>query len=175
MSLDDDMFHVLSNDSIEFGFRVWQENRDRVVGFPPRIYHRSTKEYSYNIKDTYSIILTSGSFYHKMYHYLYTFAMDKRILAKIDELMNCEDIAMNMLVSHLTRRPPIKIESLRHNYVCGNYCLEIMKKDNKIDLNEKPISFRKNHAENRSKCVQYFVSIYGYNPLLESKYFANYK
>lgn len=34
--------------------------------------------------------------------------MPEEIRQKIDELMNCEDIAMNFLISHLTRKPPIK-------------------------------------------------------------------
>lgn len=27
----------------------------------------------------------------------------------VDEYINCEDIAMNFLVSHITRKPPIKV------------------------------------------------------------------
>lgn len=37
--------------------------------------------------------------------------MSKLILDKVDEYMNCEDIAMNFLVSHITRKPPIKVTS----------------------------------------------------------------
>ena len=29
----------------------------------------------------------------------------------VDELMNCEDLAMNFLVSHVTRQPPVKVTS----------------------------------------------------------------
>ena len=27
----------------------------------------------------------------------------------VDELMNCEDIAMNFLIAHVTQKPPIKV------------------------------------------------------------------
>ena len=27
----------------------------------------------------------------------------------VDQYMNCEDIAMNFLVSHITRKPPLKV------------------------------------------------------------------
>ena len=27
----------------------------------------------------------------------------------VDQYMNCEDIAMNFLVSHITRKPPVKV------------------------------------------------------------------
>ena len=29
----------------------------------------------------------------------------------VDDLMNCEDLAMNFLVSHVTRQPPVKVTS----------------------------------------------------------------
>ena len=36
--------------------------------------------------------------------------MPQVIRDRIDEYMNCEDIAMNFLVSHITRKPPIKVD-----------------------------------------------------------------
>ena len=35
--------------------------------------------------------------------------MPEAIRQKVDEYMNCEDIAMNFLVSHITRKPPVKV------------------------------------------------------------------
>lgn len=35
--------------------------------------------------------------------------MPETIRHKVDEYMNCEDIAMNYLVSHITRKPPLKV------------------------------------------------------------------
>ena len=35
--------------------------------------------------------------------------MPQVIRDKVDEYMNCEDIAMNFLVSHITRKPPLKV------------------------------------------------------------------
>ncbi len=29
----------------------------------------------------------------------------------VDEMMNCEDLAMNFLISHVTRQPPVKVTS----------------------------------------------------------------
>ena len=43
------------------------------------------------------------------YAYLYDQWMPQVIRDKVDEFMNCEDIAMNFLVSHMTRKPPIKV------------------------------------------------------------------
>ena len=41
--------------------------------------------------------------------------MPQVIRDKVDEYMNCEDIDMNFLVSHVTRKPPIKVR-----YIIGS-------------------------------------------------------
>ena len=43
------------------------------------------------------------------YAYLYSYQMPQAIRDKVDEYLNCEDIAMNFLVAHVTRKPPIKV------------------------------------------------------------------
>lgn len=43
------------------------------------------------------------------YAYLYSYVMPQAIRDMVDEYINCEDIAMNFLVSHITRKPPIKV------------------------------------------------------------------
>ena len=35
--------------------------------------------------------------------------MPELIRKKVDDVMNCEDIAMNFLISHITGKPPIKV------------------------------------------------------------------
>ena len=45
----------------------------------------------------------------KYYSYLYTYWMPSEVRALIDHYMNCEDIAMNFLVAHITRKPPLKV------------------------------------------------------------------
>lgn len=35
--------------------------------------------------------------------------MPQPIRTMVDDYMNCEDIAMNFLVSHVTGRPPVKV------------------------------------------------------------------
>ena len=46
----------------------------------------------------------------QFYLTMYTNYMPNVVRQKVDEYMNCEDIAMNFLVSHLTRKPPIKVQ-----------------------------------------------------------------
>lgn len=45
------------------------------------------------------------------YAYLYSYVMPQPIRDMVDEYINCEDIAMNFLVSHITRKPPIKVST----------------------------------------------------------------
>lgn len=49
-----------------------------------------------------SMVLTGAAFYHKYYHYLFTSQMPGDVKAWIDNHMNCEDIAMNFLITNTT-------------------------------------------------------------------------
>lgn len=42
---------------------------------------------------------------------MYTEDLDPRILAHVDEVRNCEDLAMPMLVAHHTRLPPVTVDA----------------------------------------------------------------
>ncbi|XP_071494929.1 exostosin-like 3 [Diadema antillarum] len=158
LSLDDDAH--LRHDEILFGFRVWRESRDRVVGFPGRYHawdlnYRNGFLYSANYSCELSMVLTGAAFIHKYYMYLYSYMMPQPIRDKVDEYMNCEDIAMNFLVSHVTRKPPIKVTS-RWTFRCAG-CPEALSMDD-------------SHFQERHKCIQYFTKVYGYTPLLYTQY-----
>ncbi|KAK4824929.1 hypothetical protein QYF61_021549 [Mycteria americana] len=101
---------------------VWREARDRIVGFPGRYHawdipHQSWL-YNSNYSCELSMVLTGAAFFHKYYAYLYSYVMPQAIRDMVDEYINCEDIAMNFLVSHLTRKPPIK-RSLVQELCCA--------------------------------------------------------
>ncbi len=55
--------------------------------------------------------------YIQYYLYLYSQWMPQTIRDIVDEYINCEDIAINFLVSHITRKPPLKVSTV---YLCGN-------------------------------------------------------
>lgn len=157
LSIDDDAH--LRHDEIVFAFRVWREERDRIVGFPGR-YHAwdaQSKAWYYNANYSceLSMVLTGAAFFHKNYAYLYTHIMPQAIRDKVDEYINCEDIAMNFLVSHITRKPPMKVTS-RWTFRCPG-CPETLSSD--IE-----------HFNERHKCINFFVQVYGYMPLLYTQY-----
>lgn len=104
------------------------------------------------------MVLTGAAFYHKLYSYLYTYEMPSIIRDKVDELINCEDIAMNFLVSHVTQKPPIKVTS-RWTFRCPG-C--------PVTLSEDETHFQERHA-----CINYFSQVYGYTPLLYTQFRAD--
>ena len=162
LSLDDDT--QIKNDEITFGFRIWRENRERIVGYPTRFHtwEPRNKKFQYRTESTceYSLILTGAAFYHRFYNYYYHNLLQKRIVSMIDEFMNCEDIAFNFMISDLTRKPPIRITNKTY-FFC-----KLCSSDKKI---EKSLSANISHYERRTTCMNYFSFVYGYSPLLYSQ------
>lgn len=162
LSVDDDAH--LRHDEILFGFRVWREHRDRVVGFPGRFHAWDTNNdpatwnYNSNYSCELSMVLTGAAFFHKYYTYMYTYTLPQAIRDKVDEYMNCEDIAMNFLVSHLTRRPPVKVTS-RWTFRCPGCPVSLSEDDT--------------HFQERHKCINFFAQVFGYMPLLNTQYRAD--
>lgn len=112
LSIDDDIV-MLTSDELEFGFEVWREFPDRIVGFPSRthVWDNGTGTWKYESEWTneISMVLTGAAFYHKYWNYLYTTSMPSEVKDWVDEHMNCEDIAMNFLIANVTNKPPIKV------------------------------------------------------------------
>jgi len=160
LSVDDDAH--LRHDEIIFGFRVWRENRERLVGFPGRFHAWDREHKSWNYNSNYScelsMVLTGAAFYHKYYSYIYTHTMDLAVREMVDEYMNCEDLAMNFLVSHLTRQPPIKVTS-RWTFRCPGCPVSLSEDDS--------------HFQERHHCINFFTRVYGYMPLLYTQFRAD--
>uniref|UniRef100_T1H488 Glycosyl transferase 64 domain-containing protein n=1 Tax=Megaselia scalaris TaxID=36166 RepID=T1H488_MEGSC len=104
LTIDDDIV-MLTADELDFGYEVWREFPDRIVGFPSRIHiwDNTTQRWKYESEWTnqISMVLTGAAFHHKFWSYMYTNSMPGGIKEWVDEHMNCEDIAMNFLVAIL--------------------------------------------------------------------------
>lgn len=160
LSVDDDTH--LRHDEIVFGFRVWREHRDQIVGFPGRFHAWDLEHNSWNYNSNYScelsMVLTGAAFYHKYYNYVYSQVMPVEIRDMVDEYMNCEDLAMNFLVSHLTGKPPVKVTS-RWTFRCPGCPVNLSEDDS--------------HFQERHKCIHFFERVYGYMPLMYTQYRAD--
>nr|CAD7462930.1 unnamed protein product [Timema tahoe] len=160
LSVDDDAH--LRHDEIMFGFRVWREQRERVVGFPGRFHAWDLNHqgwlYNSNYSCELSMVLTGAAFIHKYYTYLYSYWLPQAVRDKVDEYMNCEDIAMNFLVSHITRKPPVKVTS-RWTFRCPGCPVSLSEDDT--------------HFQERHKCINFFTQVFGYTPLLNTQFRAD--
>lgn len=160
-STDDDM--RVDCEDLERAYSVWRGSTRSLIGFMPRVHVRgSNGELVYRCwfkvwwLGAYSIILTKVAMFHHDYLRLYTETMPQPIRDLVDRERNCEDIAMQFLISNVTSLPPI--------YVKGHLS----------DLGAfGGISTAKNgllavHMDRRSKCLNDLVGAYGKNPLVLS-------
>uniref|UniRef100_A0A182MRP2 Exostosin-2 n=1 Tax=Anopheles culicifacies TaxID=139723 RepID=A0A182MRP2_9DIPT len=163
LTIDDDIV-MLTADELDFGYEVWREYPDRIVGFPSRthVWDNATGRWRYESEWTnqISMVLTGAAFHHKYWSYLYTHAMPGNIKEWVDEHMNCEDIAMNFLVSNITNKPPIKVAP-RKKFKCPE-C-----------TNNEMLSADLNHMTERSACINRFAEIYGTMPLRSVEFRAD--
>ncbi|CAM4854056.1 unnamed protein product [Rotaria socialis] len=149
LSLDNDSF--LRQDEVEYGFRVWKENPSHHVGFISRSHKSNTSEYDASSSScSYSMILTGAAFLHRWYLDFYPNIMSEQIRQYVQLNMNCEDIAMNFLISYLTKQSPIKIGH-RETFYCYN-CQEslssILEKEQEQSVVYGSTDFGKNCTTN---------------------------
>jgi len=78
--------------------------------------------------------------------------MPGNIKSWVDDHMNCEDIAMNFLVSNMTGKAPIKVTP-RKKFKCPE-C-----------INTEMLSADITHMVERSECINRFTQIYQTMPL----------
>lgn len=155
LAIDDDIL-MLTSDELEFGFEVWREFPDRIVGFPSRVHlwDNTTSLWKYESEWTndISMVLTGAAFYHKHYSHEYFDRLPADIRRWVDDRMNCEDIAMNFLVANITGKAPIKVAP-RKKFKCPE-CARLDNLSNDLQ-----------HMAARSECVNIFAKAFGGMPL----------
>ncbi|BES87574.1 unnamed protein product [Nesidiocoris tenuis] len=159
LSLDEDT--VLTTDEIDFAFHVWTNFPDRIVGYPARSHYwddvKGTWGYTSKWTNEYSIVLTGAAFYHSYFNHLYTQWLSPLLLKTVEQSHNCEDILMNFLVSHVVRRPPIKVTQRKQYKETPPQAGSARSPWNDPD-----------HFIQRQTCLNTFAAVFGYMPLLRS-------
>ncbi|KAB7508164.1 Exostosin-2 [Armadillidium nasatum] len=154
LAVDDDI-NMMTADELEFGYHVWREFPDRIVGFPSRnvVWNNVTMSWKYDSEWTneVSMVLTGVAFYHKYWSFVYTTQMPGDIKDWVDYHMNCEDIAMNFLIANRTGKAPIKVTP-RKKFKCS-------------ECTSGDLSANEAHLVERSQCVNYFSKVFGTMPL----------
>lgn len=159
-AVDDDM--RVPCEDLQLAFEVWQGSRRSLVGYMPRIHIRSKTGLVYRCwwrvwwHGVYSIILTKAAILHHDFFVAYSTTMPQSVRSLVDELRNCEDLAMQFLVANSTGLPPIYVKG--HLQDLGVF---------------SGISTSKNvanagHMGDRSKCLNSLADIYGGVPLVIS-------
>uniref|UniRef100_A0A1L8E1L1 Putative glycosyl transferase family 64 domain protein n=1 Tax=Nyssomyia neivai TaxID=330878 RepID=A0A1L8E1L1_9DIPT len=155
LSLDEDA--ILNTEELDFAYRVWRDFPDRIVGYPARAHYwddgKNAWGYTSKWTNYYSIVLTGAAFYHRYYNYLYTNWLSLLLLKTVQQSSNCEDILMNFLISHVTRKPPIKVTQ-RKGYKD--------RESGRSPWNDP------DHFIQRQSCLNTFAAVFGYMPLLRS-------
>ncbi|KAM9302316.1 exostosin-2 [Gastrophryne carolinensis] len=155
LAIDDDII-MLTSDELQFGYEVWREFPDRLVGYPGRLHlwddEMNKWKYESEWTNGVSMVLTGAAFYHKYFNYLYTYKMPGDIKNWVDAHMNCEDIAMNFLVANVTGKAPIKVTP-RKKFKCPE-CTAI-----------DGLSLDQTHMVERSECINKFATVFGTMPL----------
>ena len=161
---DDDI--MVNLDDIHFVFQVWKENQNSLVGLFPRahtyakghgtkgskadedlwLYHVSAREASpYN---SYSIILTKFMFMSADYLFAYSCLMPEEVHRYVDQALNCEDIAMALLIAGMTGTKHIAVQAPIVDFGTTS-----------------GISAKSKHLDCRSVCLTDIIKILGINSL----------
>ncbi len=169
LSLDDDL--EIPCDVLDFAYSVWQASPQSLVGFTPRLVtweepageHDPTGGYRYQSSfkyvwwhGRYNLVLTKCCFLHRDFLPLYFRALSPATLRYIDQHRNCEDIAMQFVVSNHTRgTPPVWVQArfTDHGQTSG-------------------ISQGRDHAGERSACIAHLVKEFHHLPLTSTTHKA---
>ena len=166
-AVDDDM-RVACKD-LEVAFEAWRASPESLVGFMPRVHIRDSQGilryrcwWSTWWHGVYSMVLTKAAILHHKFLVKYTSDMPAKIRDLIDHERNCEDIAMQFLMSNATRLPPIYVKGHVHDLgVFGG-------------ISTSHNVAKAKHMDSRSNCLNRLVEFYdGANPLVTSHYIVD--
>ncbi|KAG2410422.1 Glycosyltransferase family protein [Vigna angularis] len=114
---DDDV--EVDSKSLEFAFRVWEKNPNRLVGLFARSHDidLNRREWVYTVHpDRFSIVLTKFMLLRARYLFLYTCvggAGMARARGIVDAVRNCEDVLMNLVVAEEAQVGPLLVGAKR--------------------------------------------------------------
>eukprot|EP00981_Chlorochromonas_danica_P005003 scaffold998_cov162-Ochromonas_danica.AAC.9 len=166
-SVDDDMRVPCSE--LQVAYEVWKQSPYTLVGFVPRIHlrNRQSRLLEYRCWWTtwwhgaYSMILTKAALLHHKYFHDYFNILPSTVHKYIDERRNCEDIAMQFLVSNITGLSPI--------YVKGH--MQDKGALNGISTSHNVV--KAGHMQQRDQCLNDLITFFGRNPLKMSHFFVD--
>ncbi|GAB2286396.1 hypothetical protein Dimus_020811 [Dionaea muscipula] len=174
---DDDI--EVDRESIEFAFRVWQSNQDRIVGLFARSHDLDliNKTWIYTVHhDKYSIILTKFMILKNEYLYSYSCGGGERMRRMknvVEEMTNCEDLLMNFVVADEAGTGPMMVAAERvrdwgdpRNEGKEKGKGEAVEAEPEVQVGLSSVRRgRREHMTRRGDCIREFHRILGRMPL----------
>lgn len=141
----DDDIEVTAQD-LTFMFATWQHNKDALVGPYSRTYDTlpdGSRRYGF-FGAGYSFVLTKALFMHTRFLFLYTCLLPAEVHRLVDEFINCEDLAINMLFSAGAGRGPL------------HACARLQDRGN----TDEALSARAGHKPARTHCLNQLAALF---------------
>lgn len=171
LMLDDDT--LVSVPDVIFAFSVWKQFREQIVGFVPRkhiITVNGVCSYgSFELQnpemsggDRYSMVLIGAAFFHRRYLQLFQ-EQHPAVHALVDETQNCDDIAMNFIVSLYLKTDSKSSCNRPSGVFVKPVDLRNLEKD--VSSGYQGMWHRPEHLLQRSYCLNKLTQIYGGMPL----------
>jgi hypothetical protein len=98
----------------------------------------------------YTLALDSAMFFHRKYLYMYTYEMSQQVRDHVDQVRNCEDIALPYLIAIHSKFPTIMIDNQRD--------LKHMQFENEKGKHVG-INTESGHYEKRHNCLNLFAKL----------------
>ncbi|XP_058068422.1 glycosyltransferase family protein 64 C3 [Magnolia sinica] len=161
---DDDV--EIDPSSLDFSFRIWRSQPDRLVGFFARShdFDLARRTWMYTVHpDKFSIVLTKFMILDVDYLWKYSCGDDggKMEAARqvVDEMRNCEDILMNFVVAEQTGVGPILVGGKKVRDWGDT------RNEGEETLREVGLSTREGHRKMRGDCIREFHKVFEKMPL----------
>jgi len=162
--------------SVEFAFRIWQKNQDRLIGLFARSHDLDLirKDWIYTVHpDRYSIVLTKFMILDAKYLYHYSCGVGGleakfgELRGVVDNMNNCEDILMNFVVAEISGRGPLLVGGERVRDL-GDPRNEAVEGKGGEEVNVGLSGIKRghgNHRKRRGECIREFHKILERMPL----------
>ncbi|KAG4421872.1 hypothetical protein IFR04_004984 [Cadophora malorum] len=144
-SSDDDVYFTPSD--LEWGFQIWRNyGQNRIVGAHGRCVGGGQESY-------YQMVLVGLAFIHVKFMGFYASAHPIAVQARnlVDETFNCDDLAMNYIMSMLTCQGPLQLRGQKPWHDLGS---------------PDGISHKSDHQQTRDRCLRSFEDWMGGSPLV---------
>ncbi len=147
---------------LEYTFNMWKMHRNSLVGHFPTYHsfdHSHSPQWEYHKVQPnvpkwdrkYSIMLDRLVFVRSEYLFWYTCLTPLPVLDFVDNNKNCEDIALNMLISGITNSPPVAVNVFNAIQDYGT---------------PHGLSTRQGHLKYKALCLDKFHEYFGWKDVL---------